>query len=346
MDQHADACERMLASGDTRYLVYSSNPGPNSTGDFEAGGLCDRLKGIASCYLLAMATQRILVVDWDRPFDILQNVQPGDVDWRMSRHAPDIGPLSQARHMDFTWPGGKDLVFIPPMKLERRLFKNKRVCIVNQNIFRYRKHTRYFSLPEGLEGAFSIVFERLFRIVVPAHLEGEMARIERARETHDGFFAVHMRTGDLGERDDDPPYEFDRWEAYTQAMERAFEVAAEHGSKNPVFYFASDSKRARTAVAEADWPFSVLTVDGDIGHIDRPGEANQQTNDFAFFEFEVMRRSDRCIGGAGGFSRTASWAQGRDYIRYDEPPNSSGEVAARPMLRRVRSRVSQAARED
>ena len=56
------------------FLIYTCTAAP-------AGGLADRLKGLLSCYGLALHLNRKFIVNWTFPHKLTDVVQPGQIDW-------------------------------------------------------------------------------------------------------------------------------------------------------------------------------------------------------------------------------------------------------------------------
>ncbi|KNC75034.1 hypothetical protein SARC_12433 [Sphaeroforma arctica JP610] len=60
----------------TKYLVYTCTHQRSF-----CGGIGDRLSGIVSLFMLAVSTNRVLVIDWNTPFPLYESLNPNIIDW-------------------------------------------------------------------------------------------------------------------------------------------------------------------------------------------------------------------------------------------------------------------------
>ena len=296
-----------------KYLIFSANRHAIHKRHDYVGGLADRLKGIYSAFLMAVATERIFLIDWEIPFVLSDNFSPNGYDWRLEPHSKKLGKRSETIHLDMIDKRGNVLKETPPDRLEQDIFGNRDSCVLNINWLYDETYLDHFQLPRFEDQAFQQIFNLLFKPLVSRDLSAEIKNLDRMKQSHDGLFGVHLRTGgDKAWWDS----KLDKRRSYRPLMKAAFAFAADRGSLNPLFYFASDSESAKQAVEKRDWPHDVVTIAGPIQHLDRSLDMTRQGNDFTFFEFDLLRRCDGIVGGAGAFYRIAAMAGGIPYITY------------------------------
>jgi len=311
--RYRDRAAALCRDDQARYLIFSANRHPILKSHDYVGGLADRLKGVYSAFLMAVAAERIFLIDWDTPFALTDNLKPRDYDWRLEPHLNLLGKRSRTTHLDMIDKRGNVLKETPPGRLEQDIFGDCNICVLNVNWLYDDRYLSYFDLPPSHDQAFQVVFDFLFEPVLSKSLGNEIKKIDDLRRSHDGLFGVHLRTGgDKAWWDK----KLDTRRSYRPLMKAAFDFAAGRGSVNPLFYFASDSEKAKRSVAKRTWPHNVVTVAGPIQHLDRSTDMTRQGNDFTFFEFDLLRRCDGIIGGAGAFYRTAAMAGGKPYVTY------------------------------
>lgn len=313
IERYRDHLAVPAADDAARYLIYSANRHAILKDHDRVGGLADRLKGIYSAFLMAVATDRVFLIDWEAPFALSDNLRPNRYDWRLEPHLKLLARRSGFAHLDMIDKRGAALKETPPDRLEQDIFRGHHSCVLNINWLFDEAYLDRFDLPAGHDQAFRLVFDYLFEPLVPRDLGAELKRIEEMRKAHDGLFGVHLRVGgDSGWRDP----KLDKRRSYRALMKAAFDFAAGQGSRDPLFYFASDSEAAKGSVEKRDWPHPVVTIPGPIQHLDRSVDMTREGNNFTFFEFELLRRCDGVIGGAGAFYSIAAMAGGKPYITY------------------------------
>lgn len=313
VERYRDHVAAQAGDDRAKYLIFSANRHAILKSHDYVGGLADRLKGVYSAFLMAVATGRIFLIDWDTPFALSDNFSPNGYDWRLEPHLKNLGKRSETIHLDMIDKRGIALKETPPDRLEQEIFGNRDSCVLNINWLYDEAYLDFFDLPPSDDEAFRQVFDFLFKPLVPKGLSAEINKLDKMRRSHDALFGVHLRTG--GDKDwwDS---KLDKRRSYRKLMIAAFDFAAERGSRNPLFYFASDSESAKRSVEKKNWPHDVATIPGPIQHLDRSLDMTRQGSDFTFFEFDLLRRCDGIIGGAGAFYRIAAMAGGKPYITY------------------------------
>lgn len=313
LQQYRDQVARQIGDDQAKYLIYSASRHAILKDRQFVGGLADRLKGIYSAFLMAVATGRIFLIDWETPFPLSDNFRPNGYDWRLEPHLKKLGQRSGTYHLDMIDKRGITLKETPPDRLEQDILDGHDTCVVNINWLYAERYLDHFDLPSASDQAFRQIFDFLFEPLVAREFSPEIKQLDKRKQSHDGLFGIHLRIGgDAAWLDP----KLDKRRSYRPLMKAAFEFAAKRGSTDPLFYFASDSEKAKRSVAKRDWPHPVVTIAGPIQHLDRSSDMTRQGNDFAFFEFEMLRHCDGVIGGAGAFYSTAAMAGGKPYTTY------------------------------
>lgn len=296
-----------------KFLIYSIDRHGIIKDRRRVGGLADRLKGIYSAFLMAVATDRVFLIDWETPFALADNLKPRRYDWRLDPYTKLLNRKPRLLHLDMIDKRGDVLRETAPGDLEQDIFGGCDTCVLNINWLTDAKYLASYDLPHTTEVAFQTIFDFLFDPQTARDFRAETKKLDKIKKAHDGLFGVHLRTG--GDAAWEDP-KLDKRRSYRSLMKAAFDFAADRGSRDPLFYFASDSESAKRAVAKRSWPHQVTTIPGPIQHLDRSTDMTRQGNDFAFFEFDLLRRCDGVIGGAGAFYSTAAMAGGKPYTTY------------------------------
>ena len=313
VERYRDRIAKQIGDDQAKYLIFSASRHAIIKDRQQVGGLADRLKGIYSAFLMAVATGRVFLIDWETPFALSDNLKPRDYDWHVEPHLKILGQRSETIHLDMIDKRGNILKETPPDRLEQDIFGGRQNCVLNINWLYAEPYLKFFDLPQSDDGAFRQIFDFLFEPLMSRDLASEMTQLDKRKRSHDGLFGIHLRIGgDAAWLDP----KLDKPRSYRPLMKAAFAFAAKRGSRDPLFYFASDSEKAKRSVAKRDWPHPVVTIAGPIQHLDRSSDMTRQGNDFTFFEFEMLRQCDGVIGGAGAFYSTAAMAGGKPYTTY------------------------------
>lgn len=314
----ADAIDRYVSRLTTNpeaargFIVYTTDSfrGPDGTPGAYIGGFADRIKGLITTFLIAVATDRIFTVDWNRPFHLDPVLQPNRWDWRPITWIPSMG-VPDATLLLYMIGRCGQLEEYDATGLEERLLRRVKLVHFNLNGFPWRFASRLF--PEsGVPALFKSAFDTLFQFHSPPQFASLWAELARIRQTHEKLIGVHLRTGD-GNGWDDPS--LTDWRRYEDVMQMTFALAEKRGYVSPAYYFASDSLRAKEAVRNTKWGRPVLCSDFPIAHTDRSFGKSRDSFDHTIVEFMILRSCDLVIGGAGGFWSAAALAGGREALR-------------------------------
>ena len=79
---HERGLEILKSGGDVKFLVYDCH---NSN----CGGLGNRIAGMINAFFVAVATDRILIINHTQPFPIEDTLLPRSIQWNSTRFIPD-----------------------------------------------------------------------------------------------------------------------------------------------------------------------------------------------------------------------------------------------------------------
>lgn len=314
-DRFDDYVSRLgLSPGTARgFIAYTTDSfrGEDGTRGGYIGGLADRIKGLITAFLIAVATDRIFIADWTRPFPLEPILQPARWDWRPTTwfeymKVPDaillLHMIGRSNELDAYDVEG----------IEEHVLRRIEVVHFNLNGFSSGLASRLF--PESSPWTtFRRAFETLFELHVPPPFKAMWEGIDQTRRTK-GLVGVHLRTG-AGNGWEDPVLA--DWREHAPLLRFAFEEAAKRGYGDAAFYFASDNKQAKEAVRATDWGHTVICSDAPIRHIDRAFKGNRASFDYAIVEFMLLSTCDLVVGGPGGFWSAAALVGGREAIGYE-----------------------------
>ena len=227
LQQYRDQVARQAGDDQAKYLIYSVSRHAIIKDRQHVGGLADRLKGIYSAFLMAAATGRVFLIDWETPFALSDNLKPRDYDWRLEPHLKKLGQRSETIHLDMIDKRGNILKETPPDRLEQDIFGGRQTCVLNINWLYAEPYLNFFDLPQSDDSAFRQIFDFLFEPLVPRDLAPEMKQLDKRRLSHDGLFGIHLRIGgDAAWLDP----KLDKRRSWRPLMKAAFEFAARRGS--------------------------------------------------------------------------------------------------------------------
>jgi hypothetical protein len=291
------------------FVVFTTDSfrGPDGTPAGYIGGLADRIKGLITSFLIAVATDRIFIVDWKRPFALEPVLQPNRWDWRPTTWLDRMG-VPDAILLLHMIGRSVELEAHAAAGIEEHLLRRVRVVYLNLNGFSGELVSRLFP-GSSASAVFKHAFETLFAFHSPPQFARLWAVLDKIKQAREPLVGVHLRTGQ-GNGWEDP--RFADWRQYEHTLRVAFAQAAKLGHVKPAYYFASDSARAKEAVRTTDWGRTVLCSDFPVAHMDRSFGMDREPFDHAIVEFMILRSCDLVIGGAGGFWSTAAMAGGRE----------------------------------
>lgn len=247
---HASARACLVAAAcPSSILVWDGQPGELYS------GVGDRLRGIRSSFLVAVATQRVFLIDWPRgtalPFPLSAGMQPAHLDWRpppglagtrflwasSGSRVEHAGPNITSRALDIA---RDDLAAALPARVVRMSNRLPRVSLLALARNPHAHQLRALSgVPlRQLEHMLTTALFRASALVETA---------VRVRVFRQPFVAVHARTGlDVGEWDDRRHAAVQKnLQEYTQAL---FNCSVAGGAMR--VFLAGDSVRVKRGFRE------------------------------------------------------------------------------------------------
>lgn len=221
-------------------------------GNFEAGGLADRLRTVVSVYQVCQELGLEFRLLFDSPFLLSQYLEPGVYDWTISADEVNFDSMTEVVCCEIT---------------DDTLYQSQRV----HSLLRLRlgsstaDEIHVYGNPSFCyaEGTYATLFHQLFRL--SSHLVSAL-EVER-RKLGGDYFAVHLRFSRLlGDLDDlGSVLEPSRQQSL---IDRCLECVAclQRRNRHQAMLLCSDSTRFVNAVRQC-MP-DVHLVDGEIGHID------------------------------------------------------------------------------
>jgi len=297
------------AAVDSKYLVYSieQHPGLRLGAQSYVGGLADRFKGIVTAFLVAVATNRIFIMDWRNPFTLEPTISHAQWDWRPNSWRKDL--ILNHSLIQFNLIDQLKLISDRPVEeIEDKIFLGQKIVVLNINGFSWDFAQRLFPGYHALR-IYKEAFEFLFKFTLPEEFNDFWATLENSREDARQLVGIHYRTGGTNNGWADEPLA--DWKLAERHVREGLKKAAEMGANKPTVYFATDSADAKEAVRWTNFGVPLLVSDFEIGHVERSKFDNRRPFDFAIVEFFALSRCDYIIGGKGAYWSTAAMIGGR-----------------------------------
>jgi hypothetical protein len=291
-----------------KFLIYRCLGPP-------AGGLADRFKGVISCFYLALATGRRLLVNWTYPCIITEGIKPNLYKWtydetyyKLAGKSYKFFPFIDLFPEDYSnYFARQDLNRI--FDVDCWVFQTNILFIEkfihNPNfanfLFKYRNKTE----PE----LFSIGFNRLFKTV-----DDLSALIENFAKKPEKKIGVHVRLG--GSYTAWKDFEFYRGK-YDDLLNKIF-ACCDHYLENqaPNFLICSDNQRVREDFL-ARYSGKVIMTPGDPFHIDRQNfdpETNIKGFKQALLDFYLLGECDEVVATFGNFARYGAYRTAKKLV--------------------------------
>ena len=245
-------------------------------GNFEAGGLADRLRGIVSVYQVCKELGVAFHVYFTCPFTLQDYLEPAEYDWTIEPEDMSFGLGTDIVCCEVT-----DDTDYQAAKLHKWLSGRIRkstshvIHIYGNPAFCYKENT------------YSALFHELFR---PSE-SLQKAFDEAVNTLGDGFVAVQLRfTHLLGDLDDygEVLPETQQRVLIDACLEKVQEIKSGQGGQ-PLLLLSSDS---RTFLAEArEKVEGVYVVEGGIAHTDFTPDCASSVHEKLFLDYLLMARA-------------------------------------------------------
>uniref|UniRef100_A0A7S4RSK7 Uncharacterized protein n=1 Tax=Alexandrium monilatum TaxID=311494 RepID=A0A7S4RSK7_9DINO len=311
---------RILQGEETpRYLIFERNT--------MGQGIGATLRGLYLCLYLAMAAGRALLIDWETPVQLEDVFNPGEVDWRWSKHRTKVEKLGSANrkrasyvnleqnsyNQDVLWKSVNSkaqAVFLETNLdaiawLDRMTFE-----ALGAGGLTLRRLVREYNRISGC------AFHSLFRFRERGAFAGLWRQVDETVPAGPRI-GIHLRVGDVSwskDSTDRRPVIFDaQWglkkpeEAARQAVECAQQTARQVGLTAPcTIVFESDndgSKRAAREAGKAGGPCKCWTSSSSPTH-ERHTVDHQRTRE-TWVALVMLSSVEILISSQSTFSYTA-----------------------------------------
>lgn len=306
-------------------LVQRCTPGTS------CGGFGDRIRGLNLIFLIAVASKRVLFIDFPSAeynlFDFTTALLPGAIDWRLPKcnsfkDAPFLNWYLLKRPQFASTPDGNALDLISdnvPRKLKPypnlSISSNSLLTVTVGLIHRLNKEGELLQLSPS-----KIKPRDLFRIIsrtmfVPS--EAVANRVRKAlpsRFSEVGYVAIHARIGEDVEENKIARFsQFTNYSEISSALLRCA-ITSNNGTSRPVF-LASDSQSLKTAFMDVarEQGVEVAMIGGKALHVAQPlrrhkgRSAEKVCDDYinVFADLFLLGRAHAIIMNGSGFARAA-----------------------------------------
>jgi hypothetical protein len=297
------------------------------------GGFADRLKGMLSCALMAMLTDRVFLADWRTPFELAGFFDLPKIGWN------DAGQLARMKD-----PVALDAIdnenyarydrYIGANQASPALFDGHKYIQVHTNILGIkdalgkRELLQKTSLgrtlsrlsdeytPDAVERE---LMPLLFNYLLSYRPQRDMTALWHdfhALRRKGPIIGVHFRSGGDGAWLDPSMDNIGNVELMFGAVAR---IARRHFQGSAQLLIASDSAQFRADLTRlASQTFPTRSYAGEICHCERSEAQTQAGVDFALLEFMCLSRCDFVVHGAGGYGMTAALIGARPHAHYKE----------------------------
>jgi hypothetical protein len=297
------------------------------------GGFADRLKGLISCALLAILTDRVFLVEWLSPVSLAEHFDAANIAWET------IDALARIDENDLFIADAIDHEnfsvfdqYVDNGASTGHLFGNRTLAKIHTNILSIsnllRKNTLLQMTPIGRSLARAVAemevpdLERQLVRVLFSYLLSYRPRRQaldmwndfQGRRRDGPLIGVHFRSGGDGAWSDGA---MDDVANASLVADTIAAVAEAEFENQATVLIASDSARFRADLKDLVLSaFPVISYDGEIYHYERSGGDPLAGSDFAIFEFICLSCCDYVIHGTGGFATMAALIGGRPNSQY------------------------------
>lgn len=297
----------------------------------KVGGFADRLKGVVTCYILSILTDRDFLIDWDHPAEISEFFAPNTVNWKFGKERVSTDANTQV--FDFIDPALRpdqaeklDLLLktLEDKTEFSRVYGESEILKFYANFF----DVDYFSPFEnelkrelGIENfsneeVFHVCFNRLFKFTCPESVENEFQRFQKFRAANKKVVGIQFRTGGSGNWEDP---NLDQPQNIRQAARALRKKHSGFFKRKPAVFLTSDDPAAKEIFRdEIGKSFRVFSFNEDPIHFERSESPASREFGMVVLEFNCLTLCDDLIVGHGGFGVTAGYSQGFEPQRYWE----------------------------
>jgi len=271
-------------------------------GRTEAGGLCDRFRGIISTYQWAQQNGFDFRIHYISPIRLEDYLVPKEYDWRID--SEDVSYNS-----DFSKP---IYLHSESNNFQKFFFRRMLRKHIRGNYYQYHVYSNILAVSENY---FRHTFKKLFALADP---------IQREIDSHLGaiggeYIALSFRfqqlLGDFKDGAGDILSEEDRQKIIEKNLTRLQELKEETGAK--IVLVCSDSVLFTKAASKFDY---VYVIPGEIAHIDYCYDQNFSLHLKTFVDFFMISHAERVYLLATGkmypqsaFAQFAAWIEKKPF---------------------------------
>ena len=271
---HRDGVRKLQSgkSSDVKTLTW------HCSNAYLCGGLGYRLLGITTNLLFAMATNRVLLLKWDKTSAEHTYLLPSTIDWRYPKDAlngssQDLGSFHVGSIQTFTKEMIKSLtgntmhiqmLYNHIHKADEILPKLNGTSLLEVDVSHHN----------NLRLVHSVSFMYMFRINKKLH--SFAIKVRNKLNLHgEKYVALHIRTGNFNDTLVEHPKtkRFATSSRVTKAIECAMKQADEHIGPNSAIAVVSDSASLKQTIAK-DYT-RVRVLDNEIVHVDKTEELDK-----------------------------------------------------------------------
>ncbi|CAF3095343.1 unnamed protein product [Rotaria sp. Silwood2] len=295
------------------------------------GGLGDRFRGIITCFVLALVSNRQFMIDMTHPVDVKNYLLPNMYNWTFDKktlnlnltqkviHAIDHAPgfENQIRSTKFieTWEKYDDIEIYTNIDLVSDIFRNP--------LMRNNTIIDMFLLNVPLEQlTLHSLFPFLFEILFQPSIEVATVLQSILQDIENGFTltCIHLRMGQNPSNPLDGNFG-DRVLAVQNILDFLNRTNLRK-MRNTRIFVTSDSEQASSSIVR-QFPNQTLTIPGPILHVDRPANGIHRLHGFrkAVADFYVLGECHMSILTGSGFSALANRRRVQPYqnlFKYDD----------------------------
>ncbi len=332
------------AAADVRCLVYSTQSfSATPQGQVRknvVGGFADRLKGVATAFYLAVATDRYFMIDWPDPRPLETDLTAADIQWRARFDALGLqkGDVQLFNMIDDNYEPHRAAITSGDIE---SIWGTLRCPVININRIapevcdnpRYASHLQSFLQSSLCEQEFFYQAYRTLFTYAPHDAEVKQAYDTLAARllAKPYRLGVQFRTGGDGKW---PDPRLDAHENYTLLMQAAEAKLRPHGDNAALFVTTDSASVKQRIIDEYSARFDIVYLDVPPVHYERSGAGVNGGasigSSFMIAENTLLGLCDEVICGAGGFGIIGAWRQNRPATHYAYGPITKAVLMPTP----------------
>ena len=309
-----------------RLLIWTCDPKDM------CGGLGDRLRGVTYVLILAMASQRVLLLDWsDSSFSKVTYMRPNMINWQLTQEEQKLVSLKNdsVKQFNLGRRGKRDL---SSLLMKLKLIEGgewKWIVVKCNNLPKslvygetavsldwLKGNMTKFGLDKlsvmDLESLVGIAFRYLFKFSAEIQKQVQAARKVLALPN---YIALHVRTGFVGTsiKDYHHPKLYSRTWQWDKMLHCAYQYATQQLGRNAVIYLATDSPLVKDRALAKYGVQRVRCLNNTLMHVNFPDKSSSLSKeDFdrqglmsMWVELILLAEAHSLVMGRSGFAHLA-----------------------------------------